>query len=74
MLNLLRDIDPHVKRIVDMGFSSPKEEEENSCLDTLVSNSLICVLSDVVLASIMPFRNAHELWTRVPRRHVPSIG
>ena len=27
VLNLLRDIDPHVKRIVDMGFSSPNEDE-----------------------------------------------
>ena len=72
MLNLLRDIDPNFKRIVDMGFSPPKdsqelslEDEENSHLETLVSNGLICVLSDVVLASIMPFRNAHELWTKL---------
>ena len=41
------------------------EDEENSYLDTLVSNGLICVLSDVVLASIMPFRNAYELWTKL---------
>ena len=53
-------------------FSPPKdsqelslEDEENSHLDTLVSNGLICVLSDAVLASIMPFRNAHELWTKL---------
>ena len=72
MLNLLRDINPNFKRIVDMGFSPPKdsqklslEDEENSYLDTRVSNCLICVLSDVVLASIMPFRNAHELWTKL---------
>ena len=37
------------------------EDEENSYLDTQVSNGLICVLSDVVLASIIPFWNAHEL-------------
>ena len=68
MLNLFRDIDQILKSIVDMGFSPPNdsqklslEDEENSYLDTLVSNGLICVLSDVVLESIMPFRNAHEL-------------
>ena len=61
----------YIKRIVDVVFSPPKdsqvslEDEENSHLDTLVSNGLICVLSDVVLASIMPFRNAHELWTKL---------
>ena len=73
MLNLFRDIGPnYIKSIVDVGFSPPKdsrelslEDEENSHLDTLVSNSLICVLSDVVLASIMPFRSTHELWTKL---------
>ena len=72
MLNLLRNIDPNFKRIVDIIFSPPKdsqklslEDEENSYLSTLVSNGLIYVLSDVVLDSIMPYRNAHELWTNL---------
>ena len=73
ILNLFRAMGPnYIKRIVDVGFSPPKdsqelslEDEENSHLETLVSNGLICVLSDVVLASIMPFRNAHELWTKL---------
>ena len=73
MLNLFRAICPnYIKRIVDVDFPPPKdsqelslEDEENSHLDTLVSNGLICVLSDVVLASIMPFRSAHELWTKL---------
>ena len=73
MLNLFRAMGPkNFKSIVDMGFPPPKdsqelslEDEENSHLETLVSNGLICVLSDVVLASIMPFRNAHELWTKL---------
>ena len=62
MLNLFWDIDPILKGIVDMGFCPPKdsqnlslEGEKNSYLDTQVSNGLICVLSDVVLISIMPF-------------------
>ena len=46
-----------------------QEEEENSHLDTLVSNGLICVLSDVVLGSIMPFRSAHELWTKLQDKY-----
>ena len=59
-----------------MGFSPPKdsqhlslEDEKNSYLDTLASNGLICVLSDVVLESIMPFRNAHELWTKLQDKY-----
>src|SRR5680860_258404 len=76
MLNLFRDIDPILKSVVDMGFSPPKdsqnlslEDEKNSYLDTLASNGLICVLSDVVLESIMPFRNAHELWTKLQDKY-----
>ena len=73
ILNLFRAMGPnYIKRIVDVGFSPPNdsqelslEDEQNSHLETLVSNGLICVLSDVVLASIMPFRNAHELWTKL---------
>ena len=73
MLNLFRAMGPnYIKRIVDVGFSPPKdsqelslEDEENSHLDTQVSNSLIYVLSNVVLDSIMPFRNTHELWTKL---------
>ena len=66
MLNLFRDMGSNLESIVDMGFSPPKdsqelslEDEKNSYLDTLASNGLIYVLSDVVLASIMPFRSAH---------------
>src|SRR5665811_115031 len=65
--------------IRDRGFSPPKdsqelslEDEKNSHLDTQVSNGLICVLSDVVLASIMPFRNAHELWTKLQDKYEVS--
>ena len=76
MLNLFRAIGPkYIERIVDVVFPPPKdsqlslEDEENSHLDTLVSNGLICVLSDVVLGSIMPFRNAHELWTKIQDKY-----
>ena len=62
-----------------MGFSPPKdslklslEDEENSYLETLVSNGLICALSDVVIESIMPFRNAHELWTKLQDKYEVS--
>ena len=80
MLNLFRAMGPnYIKSIVDMGFSPPMdsqelsiEDEENSYLDTLASNGLICVLRDVVLASIMPFRNAHELWTKLQDKYEVS--
>ena len=51
MLNIFRDMDPNLERIVDMGFSPPKdsqelslEDEKNSYLDTLACNGLIYVL------------------------------
>src|SRR5664279_5481644 len=76
MLNLFRDMGPNIERIVDMGFSPPKdpqklslEDEENSYLNALVSNAIIYVLSDVVIESIMPFRNAHELWTKLQEKY-----
>ena len=80
MLNLFRAMGPnYIMSIVDVSFSPPKdsqelslEDEENSHLDTQVSNGLICVLSDVVLASIMPFWNAHELWTKLQDKYEVS--
>ena len=80
MLNLFRDIGPnYIKSIVDVGFSPPKdsqelslEDEENSHLDTKVSNGLIYVLSDAVIDSIMPFWNAHELWTKLQDKYEVS--
>ena len=80
ILNLFRAMGPnYIKSIVDTGFSPPMdsqelsiEDEENSYLDTLVSNGLICVLSDVVLESIMPFRNAHEFWSKLQEKYEVS--
>ena len=39
ILNLLRDMDPNIKRIVDMGFSPPKDSQKLSLEDeeTLMS-------------------------------------
>ena len=69
ILNSFRDMGTnYVKRIVDVDFPPPKdsqEEEENSHLGTLVSNGLICVLSDLVLGSIIPFWSAHEVWKKL---------
>ena len=69
----------YIKSLVDVGFSPPKdsqefslEDEENSYIDTLVSNGLIYVVSDVVLDSIMPYRNAHELWTKFQDKYEVS--
>ena len=79
MLDHFRDMGPNIEQIVDMGFSPTKdpkrlslEDEENSYLDTLVSNGLIFVVSDVVLESIMPYRNAHELWTKLQDKYEVS--
>ena len=76
MLNCFRVIDPNIERILDMGFSPPKdsqclslEDEKNSYLDAQVSNLLFDVVSNVVIFSIMPYRNAHEMWTKLKKKY-----
>ena len=72
MLNHFRVMDPCIERILDMGFSPPKdpqrlslEDEKNSYLEAQAFNVLSNVVSNVVLGSIMPCRNAHDLWTQL---------
>ena len=54
-----------------MGFSPPTnpqrlylEDEKNSYLNAQASNVLFDALSNVVIFELMPFRDAHELWTK----------
>ena len=77
MLNLFRDISPNIERILDMVFPPPKDSqklslEEISYLDSLVSNAIVHVLSDVVIGSIMPYWNAHDLWTKLQDKYGKS--
>ena len=80
MLNIFRAMGPnYIKSIVHMFFSPPMDSQElsikdaeNSYLNTQVFNALICILGDVVLTSIMPFRNAHELWTKLQDKYEVS--
>ena len=76
MLNLFRVMDPNLERIVDMGFSPPKdpqrlslEDEKNSYLNAQASNVLFDALSNVVIFELMPFRDAHELWTKLKDKY-----
>src|SRR5664279_4217649 len=76
MLKLFRNLGPNIELIVYMGFPPPKdpqklslEDEENSYLNTLITNVFIYVLRDVVLESIMPFRNAREIWTKLQDKY-----
>src|SRR5664279_1746649 len=76
MLNIFWVIDPNIERILDMGFSLPKdpkrlslEDEKNSYLNAQASNVLFNALSDVVIMSVFPFRNAHELWTKLQDKY-----
>ena len=76
MLNLFRVMDPNLERIVDMGFSPPKdpqilslEDEKNSYLNAQASNVLFDALSNVVIFQLMPFRDAHELWTNLQDKY-----
>ena len=68
MLKHFRVMDPNLERIVDMGFSPPKdpqnlslEDEKNSYLNAQASDVLFNVVSIVVFDSIMPYRNAQEI-------------
>ena len=77
MLNLFRVMDPNLERIVDMGFSPPKdpqrlslEDEKNSYLNAQASNVLFDALSNVVIFQLMPFRDTHELWTKLQDKYV----
>ena len=79
MLNYFRDFSPILERIVDMGFSPPKdpkklslEDEKNSYLNAHATNVILDVLRNVVIDSIMPFRNAHELWTKIQDKYEVS--
>jgi hypothetical protein len=76
MINHFRVMDPNIERIVDMGFSPPKdptnlclEDEKNSYLNAQAINVLSNVVSIVVMTSIMPFRNAHELWIKLQEKY-----
>ena len=76
MLNYFRDFSPILERIVDMGFSPPKdpqklslEDEKNSYLNAHATNVILYVLSNVVIDSIMPFGNAHDLWTKLQDKY-----
>jgi hypothetical protein len=76
MLNHFQVMDPNIERIVDMGFSPLKdptnlslEDEKNSYLNAEAINVLSNVVSIVVVTSIMPFRNAHGLWTKLQEKY-----
>src|ERR1041385_2329524 len=76
MLKFFRGIDPCMEQIVDMGFSPPKDtqnlslvDEKNSYLNAQASNVLVDALSNVDIFQLMPFRDAHELWTKLQDKY-----
>jgi hypothetical protein len=88
MLNYFRVMDPTMERIVDTGFSPPKDtqnlslvDERKSYLNAQDTHVIVNALSDVVTFSITPFRSAHEIWTKLQEKygvskmkgHVPSF-
>jgi hypothetical protein len=71
MLNHFCDMDPNIERILDMGFSPPKDsqspsldEKRNSYLNSRATNVLFDVVSNAVIYAIMPFYNAHEFYLK----------
>ena len=72
MLDYFRDIDPYIEQILDMGFS-PLEDEENSYLDDEASKVIFKSLRNAVALSISPYRNGHELWTKLQDKYGVSI-
>ena len=62
MLSHFWDIDPHMEKILDIGFSPPMdsqnlslEDEKNLYLNAQASNVLMNALSDVGLFTFLPF-------------------
>src|SRR3954469_14267151 len=67
MLNYFWGIDPCMERIVDMGFSPPKdtqnlslEDEKKSYINDQDSIVLVDALSNVDISQLMSFRDAHK--------------
>src|SRR4051812_40560847 len=67
---------PCMERIVDMGFSPPMntqnlslEDEKNFYLNAQASNVLVDALSNVEIFQLMPFRDAHELQTKLQDKY-----
>jgi hypothetical protein len=76
MLNYFRVMDPTMEQIVDTGFSPPKdtqnlslEDERNLYLNAQATHVIVNSLSDVVTFSIMAFRSAHEIWTKLQEKY-----
>ena len=76
MLNHLRVLDPNIERILDIGFSPPKdyesttlEDEKNLYLDALASKEFCKFVSVAIFESIMPLQDAHELWTKLQDKY-----
>jgi hypothetical protein len=76
MLNHFQGMDPNIERILDMGFSPPKdsqslslEEKRNFYLNSRASNVLVDFVSNAVILAIMPFRSAHEFWTKIQEKY-----
>jgi hypothetical protein len=72
MINHFRVIDPNIERIVDMGFSPPKdptnlslEDEKNSHLNAQAINVLSNVVSIVVITSERAFSCKIYFWVFV---------
>ena len=81
ILDYFRGLHPNIEQILDMGFSSPMdpqnlslEEKTNSYLDAHVSKVLCLVVIYVVMCSIMPCRNAHEIWTKLQENMMCPIS
>ena len=76
ILDYFRGMHPNIERILDMDFSSPMdpqnlslEEKTDSYLEAHVTKVLCLVVSYVVMSSIMPCRNAHEIWTKLQEKY-----
>jgi hypothetical protein len=76
MLKHFLGMDPNIERILDMGFSPPKdpqslslEEKKNTYLNSRATNMLFDIVSNAVIFAIMPFYNAHEFWTKIQKKY-----
>jgi hypothetical protein len=79
MLDYFWVMDPNMERILDMGFSIPKDrkdysskDKKNSHLNAQATNVLYHSLSKVVLRTIVHSCNAHVIWTKLQDKYEVS--
>jgi hypothetical protein len=61
-------MDLKIRKIIHIGFSPPMDSQ-NLSFNAQASNVLVRALSNVDILAILPFRSAHDLWTKLQEKY-----